>query len=102
MHQYRQLVHDDGGIRDLLFVDTDHLKGIADVCIGRQNSGLTGSKEMRHLAEFPAPLVEKYLIDNGITFAEWMQNPVHVRRMLQDPALSHFRIDNRKVGRATE
>lgn len=99
---YRQFVHDDGGFRDLLFADTDKLKAIADDCIGRQNSGVTGSKDLPHLAEFPAELVEKYLADNGITFHEWMNNPVHVRRMLQDPALAHFRIDRRNVGRAIE
>lgn len=96
------MIHDDGGFRDLLYVDTDQLKAVADVCIGRQNSGVTGSKDLPHLAEFPAAIVEKYIADAGITFAEWMQNPVHAKRMLQDPALAHFRIDNRNVGRARE
>src|SRR5690606_33619995 len=102
MNSAWQLVHDDDGIRDLLFVDTDHLKAIADVCVGRHNSGVTGSKDMPHLAEFPAEIVEKYLVDAGITLHEWMNNPVHVKRMLQDPALAHFRIDRRNVGRAVE
>lgn len=99
---FRKMIHDDGGVRDLLYVETDQLKAVADVCIGRQNSGVTGSKDMPHLAEFPAALVEKYLVDAGITLHEWMNNPVHVKRMLQDPALSHFRIDRRNVGRAVE
>lgn len=99
---FRKMIHDDGGVRDLLYVDSDQLKAVADVCIGRQNSGVTGSRDMPHLAEFPAAIVEKYLIDAGITLHEWMANPVHVKRMLQDPALRHFRIDGRNVGRAVE
>lgn len=95
----RELIHEDGGVRDLLYADMAQLHGIADYCKARQNEGLTGSKDMPVLAEFPAEIVEKYINDAGITFQEWMQNPVHVRRMLRDPALSAFRIDNRDVGR---
>lgn len=96
----RELIHDEGGVRDLLYADMAHLKGIADYCKARQNEGLTGSRDLRHLAEFPAELVEKYCNDTGVTFAEWMRNPVHARRMLNDPALAHFRIDPSKVGAA--
>ena len=83
----RKLIHDDGGVRDLIYVDMAELNGIADYCKARQNEGLTG------------PLIEKYLNDTGITFAEWMKNPVHVRRMLRDPALAHFRINKMDVGK---
>lgn len=95
----RELIREDGGVRDLLYADMAQLHGIADYCKARQNEGLTGSKDMPVLAEFPAEIVEKYINDAGITFQEWMQNPVHVRRMLRDPALSAFRIDKRDAGR---
>lgn len=88
----RELVHDGDGVRDLLYADMDDLRAVADHCKARQNEGLTGSKDMPALAEFPAEIVEKYIADNGITFAEWMGDPSHVRRMLRDPALAHFRI----------
>lgn len=95
--------HIDGdGMRDLLFADTNKLRAIADECKGRQNSGVIGSRDMPHLAELPAELVEKYIADAGITFHEWMNNPIHHRRMLQDPALAHFRINPMKLGRAVE
>lgn len=94
----REMIHDGDGVRDLLYADMDHLRGIADYCKARQNEGLTGSKDLKHLAEFPAELVEKYCNDKGVTFAEWMQNPVHARAMLNDPALSHFRINPMQVG----
>jgi len=90
---HRELIHADGGVRDLLYADMDHLRGIADYCKARQNEGLTGSKDMPHLAEYPAEVVEKYCNDAGITFAEWMQNPAHAQVMLRDPALAHFRIN---------
>ncbi len=95
----RELIHDEGGVRDLLYADMAELHAVADYCKARQNEGLTGTKEMPVLAEFPAEIVEKYINDAGITFQEWMQNPEHVRRMLRDPALSAFRIDARSVGR---
>lgn len=98
----RELVHDGSGVRDLLYVDMGELHAVADECKRRQNEGVTGSKDMPHLAEFPAAVVEAYINTNGITFAEWMNNPVHVRRMLNDPALAAFRVDNRAVGRAVE
>lgn len=95
---HRELIHDGDGVRDLLYADMEHLKGIADYCKARQNEGLTGGKEMPLLAEFPAELVEKYCNDTGVTFSEWMQNPVHARRMLNDPALAHFRVNPMQVG----
>lgn len=98
----RKLVHDGDGVRDLLFVDMGELRSVSDACKRRQSEGVTGTKDMRHLAEFPAPVVEAYLNQAGITLGEWMNNPIHVRRMLNDPDLSGFRVDARAVGRAVE
>lgn len=88
----RELIHHEDGLVDLLYVDMDKLKGVADTCKSLQNEGHTGSSEFRHLAEFPAEVVEQYCNINGVTFSEWMQNPEHARRMLKSPELSHFRI----------
>jgi hypothetical protein len=57
-----------------------------------RNEGITGGKEMRLAASFPDVLVERYCNQNGIEFSEFMQNPVHVKRMCADPDLSGFRI----------
>lgn len=51
----------------------------------------TPSKEMRHVARIPAVLVEKYLNTAGITMREFMIDPVHIERMLEDPDLRYFR-----------
>jgi hypothetical protein len=56
------------------------------------NSGQHGSSELKHAAHFPHALVEKYIAANGINMHEFMVNPTHIRRMLNDPALGDFRI----------
>lgn len=58
----------------------------------RHKAGAFGSSEMRHAARIPFSVIEQYCNLNGITYEEWSQNPVHARRMLQDPDLSGFRI----------
>ena len=54
-------------------------------------------KDMWHAASYPAVVVETYCNQAGITFSEFMQNKVHVRRMMQDPDLSKFRIFEGRV-----
>jgi hypothetical protein len=50
------------------------------------------SKDLWHAAKFPEVIVETYCNQAGITFSEFMQNKIHVKRMLNDPALSAFRV----------
>ena len=63
----------------------------------RHVNGLHGSSEMKHAARIPNILIDKYCNDHNITFAEWMSNPHHLKAMLNDPSLSHFRIWPGKV-----
>jgi hypothetical protein len=70
----------------------DDLKAVADHCAGLRGVGATGSKDMKHVATVPAFIIEKYLIDNGVTFAEFMRDPKHADRLLSDPALQAFRV----------
>lgn len=65
---------------------------IAEYTKARHNAGEHGSSEMRLAASLPMVLIEKYCNDKGITFDEWMREKSHVRAMLSDPALSHFRV----------
>lgn len=55
-------------------------------------SGAHGTSEMKHAASIPFVLVEQYCNLNNIEFHEWSSNPVHLKRMLNDPDLAHFRI----------
>ena len=57
-----------------------------------RTQGAVGSSEMRHAASLPMVLVEAYCNTNHIEFSEFMAHPKHVKAMLNDPALSKFRI----------
>lgn len=54
--------------------------------------GATGSNEMKHAARIPFVIVERYLQQKGISFREFQINPAHVKNLLNDPDLAHFRI----------
>lgn len=63
-----------------------------DAAKARHNEGLHGSSELKHAASLPLVLVERYCNDNGITFAEFCNGEEHIKRMVNDPSLSHFRV----------
>ncbi len=65
---------------------------IAEYAKAQHNAGAFGSSEMKHAARLPNVIIEKYCNDRGVTFAEFMANPVHVKRCVQDPANDAFRI----------
>lgn len=94
---------DDWG-RDVIVhqESADHVKGVMEACKERVSNGMTGGRDMRHLAEFPGYIIQQYCDINGITWAEWFQNPVHCQRMLQDPDLAYFRIDATRVAQRGE
>jgi hypothetical protein len=56
------------------------------------NEGFHGSGEMKHAACIPNVVIEQYCNKHKISFQEWMANPEHIRRMLNDPDNSMFRI----------
>ena len=65
---------------------------IAEAAKAAHNAGNFGSSEMRLAASIPAVFVEKYLNDNHITLQELGRNQDHQKRLLNDPALDHFRV----------
>ena len=76
----------------LTFERVQDVEPILDATAARRVAGMTGSSEMRHAASIPKVVVEAYCNRQGITFAEFMGNPAHGKAMLNDPALSAFRI----------
>lgn len=58
----------------------------------QHNAGNFGSSEMRFAGRIPEVFIEKYCHDKGITFSDFMQGKEHIRAVLNDPALSHFRV----------
>jgi len=65
---------------------------ILDACAELRNSGMHGSKDMRHVASVPHVVVEHYCNVNGIDLREFMANPEHARRLLNSPEFSDFRV----------
>lgn len=71
--------------------------GIADWCKEQRAIGNTGTSEMRFAGRLPDVEIEKYINETGITYADFMADPEHMRRMLNDPTLADFRIWNGQV-----
>ena len=65
---------------------------IADHCKARHNEGHHGTPDMRFAGTIPEVFVLKYMQDNQLTYAQVMQGTEHVKRMLNDPAMAHFRV----------
>lgn len=71
---------------------TQDCTAIAEMAKARQNNGEHGSKDMKLAASIPFVFIEDYCTRNEITFAECIRNKEHMRRIVNDPALKHFRI----------
>lgn len=63
-----------------------------DYCKARANEGHHGFADFKLKASIPAVVIEHYLNVNRITLREFLSNKEHIRRMVNDPALSDFRI----------
>jgi len=71
---------------------TQDCTAILEQCKKQQREGRTGSSEMKLAAKLPYVIVENYCNQHDLEFSEVIQNPVHIKRMLNDPALSGFRV----------
>jgi len=65
---------------------------IAELCKTQQREGVTGTSEMKLAARIPDVMVTAYCNNNNITFSEFINNREHVRRIVNDPAMAHFRV----------
>lgn len=65
---------------------------IAEFCKAQHNAGHTGSSEVKHAASIPLVIVEKYCNEQGINLHEFLNNPVHIKRVVMNPANDAFRI----------
>jgi len=81
------IYHQDGIIERVQDVEP-----ILETCKAFHNEGLHGESDMKHAARIPNVIIERYLNDNHITMQEFMNNEEHIKRLLNDPSLSHFRI----------
>jgi phosphosulfolactate phosphohydrolase-like enzyme len=101
----RTVIQNANGTRTVVAVEDGNLitgtvqdcTAIAERAKAMHNAGHVGSSEMRLAATLPDVMVEHYCNTKGITFAEFMRDKAHIRYMLNDPALAHFRVWKGKV-----
>lgn len=82
----------EGAENQFQIVRTQDVEPILEMAKALNREGAGNGKDDKHAAEFPLVLVERYLVDNNVSWNEFLHNPVHVKRMCNDPALKHFRI----------
>ena len=70
---------------------------IADWCKEQVAIGNTGSKDIKFVGRIPDVMVENYCNRNNLTFGEFLSNKDHIRAIMRDPALQHFRIWKGKI-----
>lgn len=58
----------------------------------QEGSGKSSSGEMYHVGDLPLIIAEKYCNEVGITFEEFMCNPEHITRIMNNPDYSRFRV----------
>jgi hypothetical protein len=83
--------HNDGK-GTLTFERVQDCNAIAEAAMKQQNSGLTGSADVKLAARLPLVMVEAYMNNNNITMHEFLNNQDHIKRLVNDPALAHFRV----------
>jgi hypothetical protein len=65
---------------------------VAEFAKAQHNAGFHGSSEVKHAASIPMVIVEKYCNDNQVSFADFMDDPAHIKRVVEHPDNSLFRI----------
>lgn len=76
----------------LIISATQDCTPIAERAKALHNAGVYGSSEMRHVASLPRVIVEKYMNETGVSFAEVMSDMKHIKRICENPDNGAFRI----------
>lgn len=63
----------------------EHAKALASM-------GAGNGSDMKFAGTIPNVMIEKYLNDKNITYAEFIGNKEHIRSVMNDPAMAHFRV----------
>jgi hypothetical protein len=66
--------------------------GLVDLAKSMANEGVHGSKEMKLVGLYPPHMPEMCCQAWGITWQEFWSDPKWIKKMLNDPMLSDFRI----------
>lgn len=73
-------------------IRTQDCTPIAERAYAMHKEGMHGSSEMRLAATIPNVIIEKYMNEHGVSYAEVIGNEVHMRRICNDPDNKMFRI----------
>lgn len=76
----------------LFIAQTQDCTPIVERTKALHNAGAFGSSDMKHAATIPDVILNKYMNEHGISYQELMNNPVHIRRICNDPDNSMFRV----------
>jgi hypothetical protein len=98
-HDWRDEVKTDVLVKDgdVTFSRTQDCTPIVEFAQMLHNQDQHGSSDFKFAARIPNVILEKYANDNNLLFSEVMQNPEHIRAILNDPSLKAFRIWPGKV-----
>jgi hypothetical protein len=97
----RQVINRDNGVQTIVQLNNDgslttgtiqDCTSILERAKAMHNEGLHGSKDMRLAASVPMVVIEKWCNDNGVAYEELGRSNELKRRMLNDPAISAFRV----------
>ena len=80
-------------------VTTDFVLQDGNLVVGRQQDitpfieaaklqrteGVVGTSDIKFAGRIPDVEVEKYCNENGVSYSEFVSNPVHVKRYMNDP-----------------
>lgn len=88
-----RIEHDDLG-RTVIVHETSAAaeKAIVDAVRARHNAGEFGSKDFRYYGEVTGFMLQAYCDKTGVQWDEAIKNPVHFRRILNDPENSYMRV----------
>ena len=91
----QQTVNTNIGVQDgrIVVAREQDVEPLLEQAKSLHNEGLHTSAAGDKLAGImPDVLIEAYINQKGITYREFLQGSEHIRAMLNDPALSHFRV----------
>jgi hypothetical protein len=82
----------DGGDSGLVIERTQYVAGIIDNNKRMRNEGYTGRNGYTLVGSIPTSIVDAYCATNKITLREFLQNPDHKKRLLNNPDFSDLRV----------
>ena len=82
----------DHGKEGAMIVREQYVGDIVENCTARRNEGYHGFKDFRLMASIPPLIIENYCTVTQVSFREFMNNPEHIRRIVNDSTYSVFRI----------